>query len=389
MYYIRRQYLNSHKDLCNKLTQESGNLYSQTVKFFWRTVRKKNIWLKPSSLMRLFNSNQMHAHSADASVQQFFNALSSWREVRKTVSESKPPTKLRKYCAVVWKNSAIRFKNNQLVLSNGKNAEPLTIEWSHDIMPVQATLRWHGSGYELIFCYKQDAPKNNYTPESPVGVDIGQIHIAACSEGTILNGRLLRSIKQGRNRSLAVLENRMSHKKKGSNRCKKLLESKRRLCKKVENKTKDILRKFTTGLVMHLKNKGYNTLVVGDLTGYRIENDCGSERNQENHAWLYSKISWYLKYKWERLGFKYVSQEESYTSQTCLVCANRKKQRGREYKCKQCGFNGHRDLLGATNILRKYLGLFGQQTIPVDAHMARASGVRFNPHISVAHGFCL
>lgn len=79
MYYVRRLNLNSQKDLCDKLAQESGKLYSQTVKFFWRTVRKKNIWLKPSSLMRLFNSHQMHAHSADASVQQFFNALKSWR----------------------------------------------------------------------------------------------------------------------------------------------------------------------------------------------------------------------------------------------------------------------------------------------------------------------
>jgi len=29
------------------------------------------------------------------------------------------------------------------------------------------------------------------------------------------------------------------------------------------------------------------------------------------------------------------------------------------------------------------------QTIPVDALMARASGVRFDPHITVAHGLCL
>jgi len=95
-----------------------------------------------------------------------------------------------------------------------------------------------------------------------------------------------------------------------------------------------------------------------------------------------------LVYKWEKLGLKYVPQEESYTSKTCPACGSRKKPTGREYKCK-CGFVGHRDLVGATNILRKYLGTFGTQTILVDALMARASGVRYNPHLSVAHGLSL
>jgi len=331
----------------------------------------------------------MHAHSADASVQQFFNALKSWREVRKTVPEANPPKKLRKYCSVTWKNSAIRAKNGQLKLSNGRLTEPLVIEWKYKLTPTLVTLRWTGVGYELVFCYKKVSPDTQFKePEQPVAVDIGQIHVAATSEGTILNGRLLRSIRQGRQSSNEYIEKRISHKKKGSKRWKRLRETKKRLNRKVMNKAKDILHKYTTGLTRYLKNNGYNVLVVGDLTGYRVDNNCGSKRNRENHAWLYSKIGWYLKYKWERLGLKYVPQEESYTSKTCPACGNRKKPTGREYKCK-CGFVGHRDLVGATNILRKYLGTFGTQTIPVDALMARASGVRYNPHISVAHGLCL
>ena len=387
-YYVRRLSLNSQRDLCDKLAQESGRLYSDTVKFFWRTVRRQGIWLKPSSLMRLFNSNQMHAHSADASVQQFFNAMSSWRQVKKTVPEAKPPKRLRKYCAVLYKNSAIRVKNGKLVLSNGKLTAPLVIDWTYALIPTLVTLRWHGSGYELVFCYKQDSVESNYTPESPVGIDIGQIHVAACSEGTILNGRLLRSLRQGKQRSCSIIEQKLSNKKNGSKRYKRLREAKRRLCKKVSNKAKDILHKYTTGAVMYLKNKGYNTLVVGDLTGYRVENNCGSKRNQENHAWLFARISWYLKYKWERLGLKYAPQEESYTSKTCPACANQKKPSGREYRCK-CGFVGHRDLVGATNILRKYLGSFGQRSEPVDGLMARPLDIKYVPNIHVAHGFSL
>jgi len=289
MYYVRRLNLNYQKDLCDKLAQESGKLYSRTVKFFWRTVRKKNLWLKPSSLMRLFNSNQMHAHSADASVQQFFNALKSWREVRKTVPEANPPKRLRKYCSVVWKNSAIRVKKNQLHLSNGRNTQPLIIDWKYELTPTLVTLRWTGIGYELVFCYKEDTPVNQFKePEQPVAIDIGQIHVAATSEGTVLNGRLLRSIRQGRQCSNEYIEKRISHKKKGSKRWKRLREANRRLNRKVTNKAKDILHKYTTGLTKYLKNNGYNVLVVGDLTGYRVENNCGSKRNRENHAWFTS-----------------------------------------------------------------------------------------------------
>ena len=109
-YFVRKLSLSSNTELCQILSQESGKLYSSTVKFFWRTVRKKGLWLKPSSLMRLFNSHNLHAHSADASVQQFFNALSSWRTVRKTVPEARPPKRLRKYCSVVCRKQTHSIK---------------------------------------------------------------------------------------------------------------------------------------------------------------------------------------------------------------------------------------------------------------------------------------
>ena len=338
--------------------------------------------------MRLFNSHDMHAHSADASVQAFTNAIKSWFQVKKTVPTARPPHKLKKYQLVTWKNTAIRIKNGTLILSNGKKTEPLVIEnWEHKL-PVLCTLKWHGEGYELICCYKEDSKPRNTDTESPVGIDLGQIHVAATSEGTILNGRLLRSIRQGRARSDAILKRKLSRKQKGSKRYKKVKEARRRLGKKIANKTRDILHKYTTGLVLHLYNKGYNTLVVGDLTGFRVENDIGRLRNQENHGWLYACITWYLKYKWECLGLKFQPQEESYTSRTCPQCGFVKKSApsGRNFHCKSCGFKGHRDLVGAINILRKYLGCFGESL--VDAVMIPAThGVRYNSAMSVAHGF--
>lgn len=148
------------------------------------------------------------------------------------------------------------MKNGQLVLSNGRLVQPLIIDWKYDLVPALVTLRWTGECHELVFCYKEDTPDNKFQePEQSVGIDIGQIHVAATSEGTILNGRLLRSLRQGRQRSNSVLEKRMSSKKKGSKRWKRLRGAKRRLNRKVMNKARDILHKYTTGLTMYLQRK--------------------------------------------------------------------------------------------------------------------------------------
>jgi putative transposase len=46
-----------------------------------------------------------------------------------------------------------------------------------------------------------------------------------------------------------------------------------------------------------------------------------------------------------------VLQDEHCTSQTCPHCGHRHKPRGRVYTCGQCGFSGHRDVVGQINIL--------------------------------------
>ena len=270
-------------------------------------------------------------------------------------------------------------------MSNGKIQEPIVFKnWEHDL-PKQAMLRWTGTEYEIIFTYSRDDPETRKKGKI-VGVDIGQIHIVACSDGMILNGRKLRSTRQWKDKKLADLQQKLSSKKKGSRECKRLKKAKMKFLKVVKNKSKDILHKLTTGLVATMKNKGVSTLVVGDLRGYRLDKNDGRTRNQENHAWKYNQITSMLNYKCKIMGLHMKLQEESYTSQTCPKCFNRKKQRGRNYVCKKCGFVGHRDIVGATNILSKYLGGFGSQVV---ADMAPAFGVRYKPNINVTCGFKL
>ena len=68
MYQVRRVHIGKTQQL-DELARECGQLYSQTLVFFWRTVRHKGLWLKPKHLMRLYTSHKLHAHTADACVQ--------------------------------------------------------------------------------------------------------------------------------------------------------------------------------------------------------------------------------------------------------------------------------------------------------------------------------
>lgn len=180
MYTVRKLKIGRTAQL-DALCLAAGELYTRTVVSFWRTVRKKDVWLKPSSLMRWHSSKDLHVHSADAVVQSFCSSLKSWRKRRKTDPQAKPPHNRRRYFRVQWKNSAIRLKEGTLVLSNGRGNAPVVIPWEREI-PALVELGWNGREYELRVVYKAE------TEMSPIGdrvagVDLGEVHMAASHDG--------------------------------------------------------------------------------------------------------------------------------------------------------------------------------------------------------------
>ena len=372
MYKVRK--LKIEDGQCESLALASGDLYSRTVASFWRTVRKHNLWLKPSSMMRWQNSGQLHAHSADAVVQSFYAALKSWRVRRKDDPESKPPRQRRRFYRVQWKNSAIRLRDGHLWLSNGKGNEPLVVPWQWE-SPTLVELGWDGRGYELRAIYTTSKMAEPLGTEVG-GVDLGEIHLAVTHDGQecrIYNGRYLRSVRRYQNKKKGELAARLDVMKRGSRRWKRLRARKGMILRKIDNQVRDILHKQTTKLVSALYQAGVQTVVIGDVRDIRRDLDYGAKANQKMHQWLLGKVRWMISYKSEALGMRVELQEESYTSQACPACGECHKPAGREYRCK-CGFRYHRDGVGSWNIRAKYLGDFG---LPVVGAMASPIGVRY------------
>ncbi len=378
MYTVRKLKIGRTAQL-DALCLAAGELYTRTVVSFWRTVRKKDVWLKPSSLMRWHSSKDLHVHSADAVVQSFCSSLKSWRKRRKTDPQAKPPHNRRRYFRVQWKNSAIRLKEGTLVLSNGRGNAPVVIPWEREI-PALVELGWNGREYELRVVYKAE------TQMSPIGdrvagVDLGEVHMAASHDGEncyILNGRLLRSKRQYQNKVKARLSSIIDTKKKGSRRWKKAVRSKQRQLRKLGNQINDVLHKQTTQLVSTLYREGVQTVVVGDIRDIRQNLDYGRKANQKLHRMVSGKTRRLVSYKAQRPGMVVELQDEAYTSQECPACGRRHKPSGRQYTC-ACGFRYHRDGVGGFNIRKKYLG-----SGPVVGDMAPPTGMRYATHVHVA-----
>ncbi len=384
MYQVRRVNIGK-TDQLDELARECGRLYSQTLVFFWRTVRHKGIWLKPKHLMRLFTSKNLHAHTADACVQAFFASLKSWRERKKLGDpDAHPPRRRKWYFRIEYKRSALSLKDGVLKLSNGKGNKPLVLDWPWGL-PQTVVIHWRGEQYEAIATYEQERPYGPFPPGKVAGVDLGEVHMAVSHDGEhthILNGRYLRSKVQYRNKLQAKLNSRIDGRmKKGSRRRKKLIASKKRQLKKIEHQIKDIEHQQTTRLISTLHEHGVQTVVIGDVRAIRKDNDVGHTNNQKIHQWSHGSVRFKLTYKAERLCMYVALQDEHYTSRTCPRCGYvRSKVKGRVFRCPKCGWTYHRDGVGSINVRQKYLG-----SLPVVGAMAPPIGIRYKPRAGVAH----
>ncbi|EKS8366528.1 transposase [Bacillus cereus] len=75
-----------------------------------------------------------------------------------------------------------------------------------------------------------------------------------------------------------------------------------------------------------------------------------SHKNEKNlHTWSFYRLAHFVDYKARLVGIQVEYVNPSYTSQTCPKCTEKNKAQDRKYKC-QCGFEKHRDIVGAMNI---------------------------------------
>ena len=365
-----------------------GRIYSKTLSLAFKTHRRKGFWLSDAGLKAYlkFKKYPCHAHSVQAIIDDYCGARRSFFGIRKSNPNAKPPKKTRKFHTFTWRATGISYNRGKLRLSMGEGRKPLWIKIHkkfHKKVPAEISLVFNRTTkhYEFHATYITQPKKSKSKVGSVVVVDMGEIHPIVSFDGLaseIYNGREHRSKVRYREKSKTSINRKLSRCKRYSKRWKKLKRAKDKTLAALDAQLRDMRHKITSRFVSTCRERKIETIVIGDLKHIRQSIQYGKKANEKLHQWAFSKIREMITYKAKGVGIEVDSQDEAHTSQTCPSCGQRKKPSKRIYHCSKCGWRGHRDVVGASNILTAYQGwLFN----PVVGVVVSPVGIRYNPNL--------
>lgn len=149
------------------IARACGEVWSDTAVWFWRTYRKKGIWLSKYTMMRWMCTRQIKSdrgtranpiaakpsrmdipqNTAENVVAAFYESLDSWRK-RRGQEGVRPPHKRKLYFKAIWKSTQIGLKEGRLCLQMPRDQEPIRVDWPHPL-PKRVEIGWDGKQYEL------------------------------------------------------------------------------------------------------------------------------------------------------------------------------------------------------------------------------------------------
>ena len=358
------------KSLLDECNMESGRIYTQTMVEHWRVYRKHEVWLS-GGMDEKYNDflfpTTLHAHSRDAAQQAFAKAVKTTHALRRAgFTDAQFPHKTKYWKTTVWKNTGIRIRDGVALLARARGLEPIQVQLPLDLQHltfVEARLVYNRktSRYEWHFVTDDGIEPIMRTEGASVAVDMGEIHPAVVTDGKtalVISARELRSTGQGLAKAISILDARKSTMKKGSLRYKRMSKAKAKARRVAHARQRDILHKVSRAVVDYAVASNAKEIILGDVRDIADEINIGKHSNQKISLWPHGKLRQYIEYKALMQGMETLLENEAYTSQTCPCCGNRKKPKGRVYECSNCGFVGHRDSVGAMNILSRRL--FGE-----------------------------
>ncbi|WP_103030513.1 transposase, partial [Salinibacter altiplanensis] len=302
MYLTRKKKLGRSEQL-DEIARACGDVWTDTVTWFWRTVQRQGVWLGQGNMMRWMCTRTIRTdtksngfeepklepfegrkenpvataesryniaqNTAQNVVKEFFNALGSWRE--RDDPKAHPPYKSKRYYKANWNYTQIRLRDDGVLrLSTGRGNDPVLIDWPHP-EPKRVEIGWDGEQYEARVQYPVE-PNREPKGDKVAGVDLGEIHLAAATTGEktwLFNGRYLRSLRRYQNKTKSTLQSKIDTKEEGSRRWRRLVTSKKKQLSALRNQIRDVLHKLSRRLVETLYETGVSTLVVGDVRDIR------------------------------------------------------------------------------------------------------------------------
>jgi len=223
--------------------------------------------------------------------------------------------------------------------------------------------------YASVTCEVRVEKKYN-NPRTIVGVDVGVKNFATTFDGNeSKHHHHLLSLQQETDK-LKKLQRQFCHKQKGSNNRNKARLKLSKQHQRIKHIRHDTIHKLTTALCKNHAAVAVEDLCIKHMTksargtkeypGKRVAQKRGLNRSIAQQGWgilfrqLLYKCNWY--------GSLFVLVSAKNTSQMCPCCdfiakENRPTQSG--FKCIDCEYTQHADIVGAMNIRRRGMSCFG------------------------------
>lgn len=365
-------------DYLYKCNKESARVWNECVRLskeLWKSEQKYVDQKYLQDRIKGEFSNIIPAHNMQITIKKYMSAIKGIQNARKSGRKDlKYPWKQKKNYNTIWDTLTFKidYDKNLIRLSrprcftqiiNGKQkANPLMIHCKDIPKNVVYIELKYDNGLKLALNYWVDEEYKQIESNNISSIDLGEIHsitsVDNFGNNLIITGRKIRSEQRFRNKELGKLNRKLSKCKKGSRNYKKYRKTITKLLSKSNAKMNNNLNKTAKMYTDYILINDIKTVVVGDLSKFNM--NLKSRRNKQGNKqklvqWIHGQLLNKLKYKLEPFGVDIVEISEAYTSQTCPCCGNKYKPIGRNYICNACGYEIHRDVLGAYNILSKYV----------------------------------
>jgi putative transposase len=301
----------------------------------------------------------LHSQSVQMVVHAFLANIETTRQLRNTHPQMKMryPYKTKWFYPVSWPAQAVVREQGRVVLPQGRGRASLVFPLDLPETSRSCTLVWK-NGFELHVC--MEIPQAENAPGTAhATVDLGEIHLAAVTTNTgkalIVTGRGIRSLKRQRNQQLGKIAKKQACCTKYSRRWKKLQRAKNKQCRRAERRIHNQRHQATRKVVNFCVENKVGSLFIGNPQGVR-NRDNGRHHNQRMALWEYGRDIDYLTHKCQQAHIASFTGSERGTSSQCPKCGHKHKPNNRQWHCKQCGFQGHRDLVGSVNMHRLAFG---------------------------------
>ncbi|MEZ3163867.1 transposase [Halorubrum sp. RMP-47] len=318
--------------------------------------------------------DDLHSQSSQRVLQELAEAFNGWYGKRRNGDARANPPGYRKHgdehprSTVTFKAAGFKLDTqyNRVRLSQGSNLKEY---WSDFILCTyqtrpgvdlstvenvqQVKLVWAGDEWELHFVCKVEIEVSESPGEKTVGIDLGINNFAALAYE---NGHSelypLNCLKQDDyyfSKRLARCDDSNS-------------EQATRLNQKKSSRRTHYFHTLSKHIVERCVEEDVSTIVIGDLSGIRKDDEDGESKNRgkhgnlDLHSWAFDRFTELLTYKAEMEDITVEEVSERNTSKSCSCCSRKcdanRVERGL-YVCDECGTTANADVNGAENIRQK------------------------------------